>query len=366
MKNLIIILFTVHCSLLTFHSSKAQVIRVPADQPTIQAGIDAASDGDTVLVANGTYLENINFLGKAITLGSNFLISRDTNDINNTAIDGSQPSNPDNGSVVIFETGEDTTSVLCGFTITRGTGSVRFIFNANGRMGGGILCYSTGAKIINNKIINNHVENTVWAGGGALFQYATTQEHWIVLKNNILAGNSCISSTLDAFGGGIYINANLVCEANDVYLNTCIGTGSANADGGAIEFEELSTATLVFLVQNNAIHDNSVEGNVIYGAGMTFYGGEGTVSGNNIHHNTGIAVSSAIGGGLRLLASRANAYITNNEISSNSLAAESPVGGGMDVGAAEKNIYIQDNTFQLNSLAGSNTAWGGGVNLSQD
>jgi hypothetical protein len=48
----------------------ASTINVPADQPTIQSAINAASNGDTVVVAPGTYTENINFLGKAITVES--------------------------------------------------------------------------------------------------------------------------------------------------------------------------------------------------------------------------------------------------------------------------------------------------------
>lgn len=54
--------------------SSAATIHVPGDQPTIQAGINAASDGDTVLVADGTYTgkgnKDLDFNGKAITVKS--------------------------------------------------------------------------------------------------------------------------------------------------------------------------------------------------------------------------------------------------------------------------------------------------------
>ncbi|MCH7938194.1 MAG: right-handed parallel beta-helix repeat-containing protein [Candidatus Marinimicrobia bacterium] len=93
-------------------SVRGVVINIPADQPTIQAGIDSAIDGDEVVVAPGTYLitATIDFLGKAITLRS---VSGDPND---TILDGQ-------GSVfhvVQCVNGEDSNTVLSGFTITGG------------------------------------------------------------------------------------------------------------------------------------------------------------------------------------------------------------------------------------------------------
>ncbi|MBT5268236.1 MAG: hypothetical protein HOL70_02170, partial [Candidatus Marinimicrobia bacterium] len=99
---------------------------------TIQVGIDTAVDGDTVLVQPGTYVENINFNGKNIVVGSLFLTTQDTSYISQTTIDGSQ-----SGSVVIIASGEDSSTELVGFTITNGLAT----------NGGGIKCGHSDPKL---------------------------------------------------------------------------------------------------------------------------------------------------------------------------------------------------------------------------
>ena len=168
--------------------ASAQIIHVPADQSTIQAGINAASTGDTVLVDTGTYYENINFWGKAITVASNFILDGDTNHINNTIIDGSQPNNPDYASVVSFTTGEDTTSIISGFTITGGAGLLDASIPL--RIGGGIVCINAAAKITHNKIIANEVDNQNIALGAGIGCTMYLQNTFIVIENNVIAVNS--------------------------------------------------------------------------------------------------------------------------------------------------------------------------------
>src|SRR5262245_28165934 len=89
--------------------SQAQITpRVPADFQTIQAAINAAANGDTVIVAPGIYRENINFRGKLITLRSD--AGPDA-----TTIDGGATD-----VVVTFSTGEGASAVISGFTIRNG------------------------------------------------------------------------------------------------------------------------------------------------------------------------------------------------------------------------------------------------------
>jgi len=90
----------------------AAQLRVPQLYHTIQSAIDAASDGDTVIVAPGLYYENIDFLGKAITVQST-----DPSDpavVHATIIDGS------GADCVTFRNNEDERSVLRGMSLTNG------------------------------------------------------------------------------------------------------------------------------------------------------------------------------------------------------------------------------------------------------
>lgn len=87
---------------------RATTIHVPADHPTIQAAINAAANGDTILVAPGAYNEAIIFNGKALTLESSG--GRDATIINAAGTDTS--------AVKIIDTQGAGSTVIDGFTIT--------------------------------------------------------------------------------------------------------------------------------------------------------------------------------------------------------------------------------------------------------
>ncbi len=56
-------------------AAKAQIIEVPGDYAAIQIAINNSQDGDTVLVSEGTYYENINFKGKGIVVCSKYALN---------------------------------------------------------------------------------------------------------------------------------------------------------------------------------------------------------------------------------------------------------------------------------------------------
>ena len=98
MKKLEFILLVLSC----INAGRAATISVPGQYPTIQSAIIAASEGDIIVAEPNIYYENINFLGKAITVRS--VEPNDANVVAATVIDGSRPLDPNIGSVVTFTT----------------------------------------------------------------------------------------------------------------------------------------------------------------------------------------------------------------------------------------------------------------------
>ena len=161
---------------------------------TIQKGIDTAVNDDTVIVAQGTYMENIQFNGKNIVLRSTNPSERTV--VENTIIDGNKVA-----AVVSFSGDEDDTCVLSGFTIRNGDNST-----FGGGIHGGDNDKATHARIENNIITGN---SSFW-GAGVAFCHGTVQGNIItansayeagglgschgVIQNNVISGNSSSAS----------------------------------------------------------------------------------------------------------------------------------------------------------------------------
>jgi PKD repeat protein len=205
------LLFNVLLALIVLYSTSVfgATIRVPTDYPTIQAGIDAAVDGDIVIVADGTYVgpgnKDLDFNGKAITVQSE-------NGPESCVIDLQG-----NGRGFYFHSGETKSSVLSGFTITNGMadygGGIRcsseptitnckIIGNTAERSGGGIFCAVRSCTITNCMIINN----TAILGGGVYISHARIQ-----ITNCTITGNRATSQ-----GGGMYVNDSAANITNSI------------------------------------------------------------------------------------------------------------------------------------------------------
>jgi len=134
----------------------ADTLYVPQNYGTIQEGIHAAMEGDTVLVAPSTYYENIDFMGKMV-------IVKSLGGPESTCIDGGSSPYPELGSVVSFKSAERPGTILEGFTIRNGFGTRVHKTGQYDWVGGGVYCFESSPTLIDLIITDNHVMD--WGGG---------------------------------------------------------------------------------------------------------------------------------------------------------------------------------------------------------
>jgi hypothetical protein len=187
---------------------------VPGTYATIQDGINAASAGDVVLVASGTYTgagnKDLDFLGKAITVRSAAGAA--------SCIIDCQGS----GRGFFFHSGETASSVLEGFTITNG-----YFPDADDwreSAGGGIWCQSS--PWIRNCIVSN---STAAHGGGIYIDGEDIERDPApLIENCIIRGNTAHAGGEHGYGGGIWVDYAMPTIVN------CLLYGNSSKIGGGI------------------------------------------------------------------------------------------------------------------------------------
>ncbi|MEM7306272.1 MAG: right-handed parallel beta-helix repeat-containing protein [Planctomycetota bacterium] len=176
----------------------AATLHVPADYPTIQAALDAAVDGDVVLVAPGTYAETLDLLGKAVELRS------DGGPAATVVAAGGA------GSAVVCANGETPATRIEGFTFTGGSAP----------SGGGLLCVGASPTVRDCVLPDNIAQGS---GGGLSVTGGEPS-----FTDCVVRGNGA------TFGAGSVVDGSDARFERCVFLNNTafiVGGGMSVSDG---------------------------------------------------------------------------------------------------------------------------------------
>lgn len=272
------------------------------DFDTIQAAIDVAVAGDTIIVHPATYVENINFNGKDLVVLS--IDPADPSSVATTIIDANQF-----GSVVTFAGAETTGTLLAGFTIRNGVHVETFAPVDHGTFGCGIEGNGTFASVEHCVIVNNQGS----MGSGLL------EVNGAIRRNRISNNNG---------GGGTLHECNGLIEENEITSNTAMDGGGMRMCNGTIRHN---------LIGWNTSSD--------VGGGLSFCTGD--IVNNLIIHNTigGTHLSvGAYGAGI----SNCDGLIANNTVAFNTILPTGGLGEGGG-GLADCDGVVRDNIIYFNT-----------------
>lgn len=252
------------------------IIYVPDDYPTIQAAINAAIDGQTIIVRDGTYTgagnRDIDFLGKEVTL-------RSENGPETTIIDAEW-----SGRLFNFISGETSSSLLEGLTLTRG-----YVEHQNG---GGIYISNSSPRIVNCNIQANSSYADIARGGGICVSgySAPVISHCRISGNRTEGFEGYLAFGAYAYGGGIFATQSTLITHCRISWNIAKGEDTygpgrsfgGNGYGGGIYGNPT--------IENCLIYKNIASGGygtLVWGDGQGggFYGSGGLLTNSTVSDN---------------------------------------------------------------------------------
>lgn len=214
------------------------LIIVPDEVSSIQKAVNIANDNDTILLKPGEYFENVIIDNKSILLTSNFLFSNDTNDINQTIINGNDISN-----VICIDNLSDTL-IINGVIVKNGSINIGY----DNCTGGGIRCLNSNLIIKNSLILENWAGHPNYYGdGGGLY----CNNSYVLIDNVKISNNRALQN-----GAALYSYSSEL-----IILNSEI-SGNSNSYASALMLHNSS-----FTVQNTSIKNNSSQD--VYPGGLT-------------------------------------------------------------------------------------------------
>ena len=268
-------------------------LNVPSAQyPTIQSGVDAAQDGGTVLVADGTYTglgnRDIDFHGKSLTVTSQ-------NGPAKTIIDcgGYKTTDGSGNHRGFYIHSDEKNAIISGFTVKNG-------YEVD-TSGGGICIVHSSVSVFNCTVSGN----TAKGGGGVSNFNEGSVNRTITLTGCTITGNTAQSGNSGLGGGGVsngnYNNTSFNGRGM-ITLTNCTITGNTaqDADGGGVsngnDNYKLNSGIGVITLSNCTIANNTAP------AGGGVYNGNGgrgtiTLTGCTITGNTAQSGDSGLGGG---------------------------------------------------------------------
>ena len=313
--------------------ASASVLRIPADYPDIQSGIEHAATGDTVLLVDMEFSGdgncNIDFLGKSITVQSE-------NGPDNCIINCGEHSRG-----FIFQTAETENAVLSGVTITggfaaeddlcRGGGGIVCIRNASptiqhcnithckAQSGAGVYI-SHGSPVISNCTFDGN--EAAWDGGGIYLSHGEPEITGCTFSNN---------KAITFSGGGIYI----ALASPGITDTSFFGNSAINGAG------IFATGYCEPTITQCTLHDNEAEA----GGGIYSCTDLGEINSSELFNNT------AINGGGIYLGYDAGVLVSSNNIHDNS----SEWGGGIFV------FFIARSQIRNCTISGNISDFGAGI-----